>query len=70
MGAGEEGDDGALQLPPPLPGSCMWPALLPGRRRCCLAAGAARFPNVLQLGWLGPSPSYRGVVLGPRGSGS
>lgn len=36
MGAGEEGDDGALQLPPSLPGSRTWPALLPGRRRCTL----------------------------------
>lgn len=44
-------------------------ALARGRRRC-LAASAARFPNALQLGWPGPSPSSWGVVLGPRGSGS
>lgn len=38
--------------------------------RCCLAAGTVNFPNMLQLGRLGPSPSYWGVVLGPHGSGS
>ena len=33
VGAGEEGDDGALRLPLPRPGSGAWPALLPGTGR-------------------------------------
>lgn len=36
MGAGEVGDDGTLRLPPPLPGSCTWPVVLPGRRHRAL----------------------------------
>lgn len=49
--------------PPPVPGSHTWERGRP-------AAGAERCPNALQMERLRPSRSYRGVVLGPRGTSS
>lgn len=49
--------------PPPVPGSHTWERGRP-------AAGAERCPNAVQMERLQPSRSYRGVVLGPRGTSS